>query len=121
MALILDNKQIALNWIAAFNSHNLVALLSLYHEEAAHYSPKLKISRPETNGLIIGKNALHSWWHEAFQNIPSLQYTLTNLIIENGQVLMEYNREVAMQATLKVAEILEIENGLIIKSRVYHG
>ena len=53
-----ENIHIAENWFAAFNAHNLEALLQLYSEHAAHYSPKLKARQPETNGLIKGKEAL---------------------------------------------------------------
>ena len=34
---------------------------------------------------------------------------------------MEYVRKVADEKDMLVAEILEIENGYIIASRVYHG
>ena len=34
---------------------------------------------------------------------------------------MEYIRKVDNEADLKVGEVLEIENGLIVSSRVYHG
>jgi hypothetical protein len=49
---------IAFKWFDAFNEHNLEKLLSLYDDKAQHYSPKLKIGNPETNGLISGKDAL---------------------------------------------------------------
>ena len=51
----MTNEGIALKWFEAFNEHHLENLLSLYHENAKHFSPKLKIRLPETNGLIIGK------------------------------------------------------------------
>ena len=42
------NKTIARAWFAAFNAHDLEALLALYAEDAEHYSPKLRIRRPGT-------------------------------------------------------------------------
>jgi hypothetical protein len=33
---------IAYRWFEAFNEHDLDKLLALYHEQAEHYSPKLK-------------------------------------------------------------------------------
>jgi len=51
-------QSIAFKWFDAFNSHNLEQLLSLYDDDAEHYSPKLKIHKPETNGLVVGKQAL---------------------------------------------------------------
>lgn len=53
-------ESIALQWFKAFNTHDLEKLLSLYDNEAKHYSPKLKIRMPETNGLITGKEELRA-------------------------------------------------------------
>lgn len=38
-------QSIAFKWFEAFNNHNLEQLLSLYDDDAEHFSPKLKISR----------------------------------------------------------------------------
>ena len=115
------NKQVALSWIDAFNEHDLEKLLNLYDDNAIHFSPKLKIRQPETNGWINGKAALRSWWADAFERLPSLQYHLKNLIVHDDQLLMEYQRKVAGEADMMVAEVLEISNGVIMRSRVYHG
>lgn len=117
----IQNKQIASKWFAAFNEHHLENLLSLYHENANHYSPKLKIRQPETKGLIKGKPALRSWWQDAFDRLPSLKYEVTKLTADDEQVFMEYIRHVDGEDDLSVGEVLQIENGLIIFSRVYHG
>ena len=115
------NEKIAHRWIDAFNQHDLEKLLNLYSENARHYSPKLKSRHPATNGWIEGKPTLKTWWADAFERLPTLQYHLQNLRVNNQQVLMEYERSVEHETPMMVAEILEIENGLIVKSRVYHG
>ena len=115
------NEIIAKAWFEAFNSHDLEKLLSLYHEQAKHYSPKLKIRKPETNGLVTGKDALRAWWKDAFERLPSLNYKVTNLTSNDTRVFMEYIRKVKNEEDMMVAELLEIENGLIVSSKVYHG
>ena len=116
-----ENERIAIKWFEAFNTHNLEALLALYHDEAKHYSPKLKIRQPETNGLVQGKNALRAWWQDAFDRLPSLNYLYTTLTANSDRVFMEYIRKVDGEPEMLVAEVLEIRNGLIVASRVYHG
>ena len=116
-----ENEKIALNWFEAFNEHNLEKLLCLYHEQAKHYSPKLKLRKPETNGLVTGKEALRAWWKDAFERLPSLHYQVTNLTSNETRIFMEYIRKVENEEEMKVAEVLEIENGLIVFSKVYHG
>jgi ketosteroid isomerase-like protein len=117
----LNNKQIAIKWFEAFNEHDLEKLLSLYDDNAQHFSPKLKVRVPETQGLIKGKQALREWWKDAFDRLPSLQYEVIKLTADDEQVFMEYVRHVAGEEDLSVGEVLQIENGLIVFSRVYHG
>ncbi len=114
-------ESIALQWFKAFNTHDLEKLLSLYDNEAKHYSPKLKIRMPETNGLITGKEELRAWWKDAFDRLPSLNYVITSLTANESRIFMEYIRKVDGEEDMLIAEILEIRNGLIFASRVYHG
>lgn len=116
-----NNKQIADKWFAAFNEHDLENLLSLYDDHAQHFSPKLKIRKPDTQGLIKGKEALREWWQDAFDRLPSLQYEVIKLTADEEQVFMEYIRHVKGEEDLSVGEVLQINNGVIVFSRVYHG
>lgn len=116
-----ENRKIALNWFDAFNEHDLEKLLALYDDNAQHYSPKLKIRQPETKGLIKGKQALREWWKDSFNRLPSLKYQMVKLIADDEQIFMEYHRYVDGEEILNVGEVLEIKNGLIVASRVYHG
>lgn len=116
-----QNKEIATKWFEAFNDHDLEKLLGLYHDNAQHYSPKLKVRQPETRGWIQGKNALRSWWKGAFERLPTLRYEIVKLTADDEQVFMEYTRRVDGEEPLSVGEVLEVENGKIVASRVYHG
>ncbi len=111
---------IALKWFEAFNEHNLEKLLTLYHNEAAHYSPKLKLLQPETNGLIKGKASLREWWRDAFVRLPSLHYKVERLSPYEDRVFMEYIRQVDNEEDLYVGEMLEVKDGLIVASSVFH-
>ncbi|MES2812017.1 MAG: nuclear transport factor 2 family protein [Bacteroidota bacterium] len=114
-------QSIAFKWFEAFNTKQLEKLLSLYDDEAQHFSPKLKIRQPETNGLIIGKEAMRVWWQEAFDRLPSLHYKVTSLTANGDRVFMEYVRQVHNEEDMLVAEVLEVRDGKITASRVYHG
>lgn len=114
-------QSIAFKWFEAFNNHNLEQLLSLYDDEAEHFSPKLKIRKPETKGLVTGKEALSSWWQDAFDRLPSLQYKVTSLTANGDRVFMEYIRTVDGEEDINVAEVLVVNENKIVASRVYHG
>jgi len=117
----MTNREIANSWFDAFNQHDLENLLALYDEHAEHYSPKLKANHPETNGLIKGKAQLRKWWAESFEKLPSLKYVPQIIISDGNKVFFEYIRKVDGQDDMTVGELLEIEHGVIIKSKVYHG
>ena len=114
-------QSIAFKWFEAFNTHDLEQLLSLYDDDAEHFSPKLKIRQPETNGLVIGKQALREWWQDAFDRLPSLNYKVTSLTANGDRVFMEYIRTVDGEENMLVAEVLVVRDNRIIASRVYHG
>ncbi len=112
---------IAQQWFDAFNQHDLQKLLALYADDAQHYSPKLKLRQPETKGLITGKDALRLWWADSFERLPSLRYEPMRFIAHDERVFMEYTRYVDGEDSTTVGEVLEIKNGLIVASRVYHS
>ena len=115
------NESIAQEWFEAFNGHDLEKLLELYDENAVHFSPKLKIRIPTTNGLVKGKPALRRWWKDCFDRLPELKYLPKTLTANESRIFMEYVRQVPGEADMMVAEVLEISNGKISASRVYHG
>ena len=114
-------QSIAFKWFDAFNAHDLEKLLSLYDDDAEHYSPKLKIHQPETNGLVKGKTALREWWRDAFKRLPSLHYKVTSLTANGERVFLEYVRSVEGEKEMLVAEALDVKENKIVASRVYHG
>lgn len=114
------NEEIALKWFEAFNTHQLENLLALYADTARHFSPKLKIRRPETEGLVV-EACFKGLVEGCIERLPSLQYVVTSLTANEQRVFMEYIRKVDGEEDMLVAEVLEISNGVIIASRVYHG
>ncbi len=115
------NKEIAVKWLEAFNKHDLEKLLNLYHPDARHFSPKLKLRKPESKGLVIGRAAMSDWWKDAFDRLPTLSYHPETITSDKERVFMEYVRKVEGEEDMLIAEVLEIHSGLIIASRVYHG
>jgi ketosteroid isomerase-like protein len=114
-------QSIAFKWFETFNNKELEKLLSLYDDDAEHFSPKLKLHKPETNGLVKGKEALREWWQDAFERLPGLNYKVTSLTANGDRVFMEYIRTVDGEDEMLVAEVLDIREDKIVASRVYHG
>lgn len=115
------NINIARAWFKAFNEHNLEALLTLFDENILHYSPKLKVRRPETGGYARGKAELRAWWQGIFDTTPTLRFKTISITAHDERVVLEYIRQANGEPDLHGAEVLEIKDALIVASRVYHG
>jgi ketosteroid isomerase-like protein len=114
-------QSIAFKWFETFNNKELEKLLSLYDDDAEHFSPKLRILQPKTNGLVKGKQALREWWQDAFNRLPSLNYKVKSITATGERVFMEYIRTADGEDQMLVAEVLDIREDKIVASRVYHG
>ncbi len=112
---------IARRWLDSFERADLEGLLALYAENAVHTSPKIRVAHPDTGGVLHGKPALRAWWRGAFAKLPGLRYQEQSLTADGTRVFMEYLRLAPGEPELTVAEVLEVEHGLIVASRVYHG
>lgn len=112
---------IARSWLACFERRDLDGLLALYADNATHTSPKIRVRHPETGGLLRGKAAMRAWWQDSFDRLPSMRYVPTALTANRERVFMEYVRHVDGEPDMPIAEVLDVQNGLIVASRVFHG
>jgi heme-degrading monooxygenase HmoA/ketosteroid isomerase-like protein len=114
-------RTIAETWLACFERRDLDGLLALYADNATHTSPKIRVRNPESGGVLRGKAAMRAWWQDSFDRLPSMKYVPTSITANNERVYFEYVREVAGEPPYPVAEVLDIKNGKIVASRVFHG
>ena len=113
--------ELAERWLDRFEARDLDGLLALYADDATHTSPKIRARHPETGGLLRGTTAMRAWWQDAFDRLPSMRYEPTSLTANHDRVFMEYIRHVDGEPDLPVAEVLDVKDGLIVASRVFHG
>jgi len=118
---VCELEDIARQWVDYFNNRDIDRLLDLYHDTASHYSPKLLLQKPETLGIIHGKEALRAWWLPVFQRLNPLRYDLTSVTANKDRVFIEYVRCAFREKDLSVAEVFLVKEGKIVESRVYHG
>lgn len=114
-------SEIALRWLDAFNRKDVDSLIELYADGAVHSSPKLRALDPRGDGQLSGKTAIAAWWRDSLARLPGLRYELDTLTCEPGMAVLEYVRLADDSDPLRVAEVFQIRNGKITRSRVYHG
>ena len=118
---VAHNVALARRWLDAFNARDLDGLLSLYADDCEHTSPKIRLRHPATGGKISGHAALRAWWKDAFDRLPSLRYEFVSLTADEHAALLEYLRHVDGEPPMPIAEVFEVRDGRIARSRVYHG
>ena len=114
-------RAIAERWLACFAARDLDGLLALYADDAVHTSPKIRARHPDTGGMLRGKAALRAWWADAFARLPELTYVPTAVTADRERAVMEYVRRVPGEPDMPIAEVLDIRDGRIVASRVFHG
>ena len=98
---------IATNWFASFNKQNVDDLLSLYDDNAEHFSPRLlkiietKSDQGKSAMKIGGKVRLT----KCLRTISSIE------IREEGYCFLEYKRKVDGEAEQIVKEYLQVKDG----------
>jgi ketosteroid isomerase-like protein len=76
---MIDPDAFASAWLAAWNAHDLEAVLALFHDDVLFTSPLATKILPESEGVLRGKVALRAYWGAALAQLPDLRFELTRL------------------------------------------
>ncbi len=107
-----EAKQFATEWIAAWNSHNLEAILSHYDENVALTSPVAAKLLNNPSGTVRGKTALRGYFQRGLDAYPNLRFELQDVMIGLSSVVLCYKN----QKGTKTAEFMELgEDGKVIR------
>jgi len=102
-------------WVAAWNSHDVAAVLTHFHDEVLFTSPVAAAMYPETSGVIRGKSALRHYWSSALEQLPDLHFVVDDVYRGIDTVVINYRN----QSGGLVNEVLRFgDDGLVIEG---HG
>jgi hypothetical protein len=82
--------QFAQEWIAAWNKHDITAILSHYNEELAFYSPLIPVLNFNTSGVITSKADLEKYFEIGLAKFPELHFEFHNCFVGNNTVVIYY-------------------------------
>jgi ketosteroid isomerase-like protein len=108
-----EARKFADKWIAAWNSHDLEAILFHYSEDVTLTSPvaaKL-LNRPD--GKVAGKQALRDYFTRGLAAFPNLKFELLDVLGGMSSVVLYYINH----KRTKTAEFMEF-NGKGLVTRV---
>ena len=112
---MIDADAFARAWIAAWNARDLDSILAHCADGVVFSSPKAR----EITGspTVVGKKALLAYWRAALDRAPALHFEFERVWAGADCLTIAYLRN----ATLRVAETLEFENGLVVRGCVAHA
>ncbi|MEZ0448908.1 nuclear transport factor 2 family protein [Cellulomonas sp. ICMP 17802] len=114
LAPVDDPAAFAAAWAAAWNAHDLDAVLSHFHDDVVFTSPVAARLFPESGGVLRGKQALRAYWAEGLRRIPDLRFTVERVFVGVGVLVISYRN----QRGNLVDEVLVLADGLVVEG---HG
>lgn len=80
----------ARSWIAAWNSHDMDAILAHYTEDLEMSTPYIVSIMNDPTGTLKGKSAVGGYWQKALQAYPDLHFVLENVYASVNAVAISY-------------------------------
>ena len=117
-----DTERIYRLWDEALGKKDIEASLSLYADDGSIESPLVQHLMNTKEGIVQGKERLREFIARVFQTNPPQRKRFKQGYFTDGCVLTwEYPRVSPEGEQMDLVEVMEIENGLIKRHRVYWG
>jgi predicted SnoaL-like aldol condensation-catalyzing enzyme len=117
-----DAERIYKLWDDALGKRDLEASLALYADDASIESPLVCHLMKTPEGIVQGKANLRTFITRVFQTNPPQRKRFRKGFFSDGRVLTwEYPRQGPEGDQMELVEVMEIEDGLIRRHRVYWG
>ncbi len=100
-------RKFAEDWIAAWNAHDLEAVLSHYADDATLKSPVVVEVLKDESGTVAGKDALRSYFQRGLQAHSNLRFELVDVLWGLRSVVLYYKNH----RGTKTAEYMEFDAG----------
>jgi hypothetical protein len=88
----------AADWIAAWNSHDLVRILTHYSDDFDMSSPVIVQIAGEPGGRLEGKAAVGAYWAKALELLPELHFELVTTLLGVDSITLYYKGARGMAA-----------------------
>ena len=91
-------QQFAAEWVAAWNRHDVDAVLAHYTDDFTMTTPMIQKLLGIPTGTLQGKKAVGDYWRAALQKIPDLQFSIIETTCGVDTVSIYYNAVLGRRA-----------------------
>jgi hypothetical protein len=109
-----DARAFAESWLAAWNAHDLEAVLAHFADDVTFTSPVAARLVEGSDGVIRGKEALRAYWSTGLERFPDLRFELVGLYSGIDTIVVNYRNQNGALA----GEVLRFAGGLVVEG---HG
>jgi len=109
--------RLAEDWVAAWNAHDLDAILSHYEEEVELTSP-VAARLLGADGTVTGKSNLKAYFGRGLEAYPNLRFELADVLWGVRSIVLYYTN----QNGTRTAEFMELSpNGKVMRVVANYG
>jgi ketosteroid isomerase-like protein len=105
-----DGPAFAAAWAAAWNAHDVEAVLAHFSDDVVFTSPIARQLLEGSDGVIRGKAALRDYWTRALGLIPDLRFEVLGVYAGVDVLVVNYRN----QRGNLVSEVLQFDGPLVI-------
>jgi len=84
---------LAEHWVAAWNAHDLDAILAHYDESVELTSPVVAQLLGRPDGKVVGKASLRAYFQRGLEAFPNLHFRLEDVLCGVSSVLLYYTNQ----------------------------
>ena len=104
--------ELANHWVAAWNSHDLDAIMTHYEDEIELTSPVAARLLGTSDGKVIGKASLRTYFQRGLEAFPELNFRLEDVLWGLNSVVLYYTN----QKGTRTGEFMELSaNGKVAR------
>lgn len=109
-----DAHEFATGWLAAWNAHDVEAVLAHFADDATFTSPVAARILDGSDGVLRGKEALRAYWRHGLERYPDLRFELVGVYAGIDTLVLNYRN----QNGGLVNEVLRLDGALVVEG---HG
>ncbi|MCF0070049.1 nuclear transport factor 2 family protein [Dyadobacter sp. CY261] len=112
-------QSFARQWIDAWNSHDLAAIMSLYASEIRFYSPYIIKLGMNGEGVITDKAELEKYFSKALDIYTDLYFDLQEVLVGANSLILYY-KSVSNRMAAELMELDEAGKIILVNAHYNH-
>jgi hypothetical protein len=88
-----EPNEFSRRWVAAWNAHDVEALLAHFSDDVVFTSPVAAQLLAVSDGVIRGKQALRAYWTEGLRRIPDLRFEVVGVYAGVSSIVINYRNQ----------------------------